>query len=111
MGHTTPTSNHNEPLLFAGEERRAQNANIERRLFDIQQSVDLILSAFPEGDVDGHRRYHEAKIRAALAEEKFWLDLKAEAAKRGVFFVFTVLFGLILLGLSVKLGVVGVSSK
>ena len=86
-----------------------QITSIEQQLHDIQQSVNQLLTAFPGGDVVGHRLYHESRIRAAMAEEKFWTDLKTDAAKKGIFFIFTVLVGLILLGLSVKLGIGGLS--
>ena len=39
--------------------------------------------AFPEGDLAGHRAYHEARIEAARAEEEFWRVSK-ETLKKGV---------------------------
>lgn len=43
-----------------------------------------ILDAFPNQDVDGHREYHENKIKAAKAEEEFWKVAKSEVIKHGI---------------------------
>lgn len=89
---------------YTGEDRRSAT-HIEKLLFDIQASLEKMHSAFPDGDTDGHRKYHEARIAAAVAEERFWTDLKLDMAKKGVWGIITVLTGLVLLGLSVKLGI------
>lgn len=36
----------------------------------------MFSEAFPEGDVESHRRAHEKWIKKAEADEQFWLKLK-----------------------------------
>lgn len=91
----------------------------ERRKYNVEEHLDLILaelqnfkSAFPvtaqgEVDVDGHRRYHEAKIKAALAEESFWRELKLDLAKKGAWFLLLVILGLVVMGAMAKMGIGG----
>jgi hypothetical protein len=42
-------------------------------------------SAFPDGDADGHRRYHEETISALEARSKFWRKMVFEVTKYGLF--------------------------
>jgi hypothetical protein len=56
-------------------------------------------------DFEGHRRYHEAMIKAASAQEQFWQDLKLEIAKKGVWGLLTIIVGLTLVGISAKFGI------
>lgn len=91
---------------YTSNDRRT-GAHIERMLAEIQASIGCLHKAFPDGDIDGHRKYHEAKIRAAQAEEIFWTDLKLDIAKKGAWGIIIVLVGLFMLGLSVKLGIGG----
>lgn len=44
----------------------------------------LITESFPDGDPGGHRRYHEASIKAAEDKAAFWGKLKDELAKYGL---------------------------
>lgn len=88
------------------ENQNITNDDLKRRLDDI---MDILTSAFaknPDGstDFDGHRRYHESMIRAADAQEKFWIELKLEIAKKGVWGLLVVICGLIIVGVSAKLG-------
>lgn len=64
---------------------------------------ELRVNAFPNGDVEGHKSYHEARIAAAKAEEAFWTDLKRDLAKTGIKGVLAILLGLLFTGLLVKL--------
>jgi hypothetical protein len=57
--------------------------------------VDDLHKAFPGGDWEGHRRYHETLIEKAEARTKFYEDLRAELAKKGMW-ALIVLFGLAL---------------
>jgi hypothetical protein len=41
--------------------------------------------AFPAGDADGHRRYHEETISALEARSKFWKQMLFEVTKYGLF--------------------------
>lgn len=53
-------------------ERRKENRN---QLFDMIAELDAkmerVLGAIPDGDVEGHRRYHEAVMRSLERREKF----------------------------------------
>jgi len=46
---------------------------------------DSIADAFPEADPVGHRRHHEAVIKAAEERAKFWADIRVSTAKWGLF--------------------------
>jgi hypothetical protein len=86
--------------------------SIEERLDEILDEVRKIHSAFaktPGGEIDfdGHRRYHESMIAAATAQEAFWREMKLEIAKKGVWGLLVIITGLIVVGISAKLGVYG----
>jgi len=82
----------------------------------IDRKLDLILSEFKkfEGafaknddgsiDFDGHRKYHEAMIRAAEEQEKFWHDLKMEIFKKGIIAAIIIVLGLLWIGAQTKFG-------
>lgn len=85
-------------------------AALDESLEQILDAVKKIHNAFPrtvDGDVDfeGHRRYHEAMIRAANAQEAFWNELKLDIAKKGVWGLLIIILGLATLGLGAKFGV------
>lgn len=90
-----------------GIERRSES-HIERQLTDILTEIRSIHGAFPivGGQVDftGHRKAHEAMIKAAEAQEDFWREMKLDLAKKGTWGVFIILLGLVITGLSIKLG-------
>lgn len=46
---------------------------------------NLMKASFPNGDADGHRRFHEANIKAAEERAVFWADLRRSVTKWGVF--------------------------
>ena len=56
----------------------------------------LLDDAFPDGDADGHRRYHQAQIIALENRAEFWKKMQYEITKWGLigfigWFVVTVL--------------------
>ena len=88
------------------------NCEVKDQLEEILSAVQSIQKAFPEdgdgeADFSGHRRFHEAKIAAAEAEAAFWRELKFDLARKGAIALLTIIAGLIVLGLSVKLGIGG----
>lgn len=93
----------NEHKAWQGEERRSLSS-LEKKIDDISDCVVAIKKAFPNGDIDGHRRYHDAAIKAAEAQERFWDDLKLDVAKKGVWGVLVIIVGLVLVGITTKLG-------
>ena len=104
-----------EKLRLEHEAMRTKQDNICDRLDKLIDSMNKhmdheeeawanFLSAFPDGDVDGHRRFHDAKIVAAQNEAAFWQDMKRDIAKKGLWGLLVVLVGLVITGISVKLG-------
>lgn len=88
---------------------KSDNAHLDRRFDEILTELRKINGAFAKGpdgavDFDGHRRYHESMIAAATAQEQFWSELKLEIAKKGVWGLLVIICGLILVGVSAKLG-------
>lgn len=58
---------------------------LQRSTDDQKKAVaDVLDRAFPEGDPEGHRRYHEAAIAAAEEQRDFWKKLKLELFKWGL---------------------------
>lgn len=52
---------------------------------EIKSSVgDLKAAAFPEGDPDGHRKHHEADIKAAEEKAEFWKKMRYELMQKGL---------------------------
>ena len=91
---------------------RRNTAHIDRRFDEVMSALKKIESAFATdekggADFDGHRRFHEEKMRAARAETEFWSELKLEVAKKGVWSLLIIVCGLIVVGISTKLGIHG----
>lgn len=57
---------------------------VQRELKIVIDRVDDLAKGFPGGDWEGHRRYHEAVIRKMEARTKFYDDLRADLAKKGL---------------------------
>ena len=66
--------------------------------------IKEVHTAFPNEDLHGHRKYHDRLLDAADAEKKFWDDLKLDLVKKGTWSVLIILTGLIVTGISVKMG-------
>jgi hypothetical protein len=56
----------------------------DKKVDEAIRRIDDLHKAFPGGDWDGHRRYHETLIERAEARTKFYNDLRAELAKKGL---------------------------
>lgn len=70
---------------------------------------DMLLTAFPNGDLSGHCDYHQSKIEAAKAEKEFWDTAKKAVITNGVtgaFSLLKILLMLAFLGLFAKYGIV-----
>ena len=46
--------------------------------------AELLKEAFPKGDHEAHRRYHESLIRTAEDKAQFWKKMRDELAKYGL---------------------------
>jgi hypothetical protein len=66
-----------------GENILAQ-AVTDAKVVEAIRGIDELRKAFPDGDPDGHRRYHESIIRRNEAREKFYQELRGELAKKGL---------------------------
>lgn len=61
----------------AMEDVRRDIANIRHGLEEhVQKEESVCKAAFPDGDPDGHRRFHEAAIKRAEAEAEVWMAAK-----------------------------------
>lgn len=89
---------------WQGEERRTLS-HIESQLEQIKDCIREVKEGFPNGDMRGHREAHEAMIRAAKAQETFWVDLKEDIAKKGIWFLLITICGFIWIGLLAKFGI------
>lgn len=82
----------------------AVDCPMEQKIDAILKKLEEIESGFPDGPF-AHRMSHESMIRAAQAEERFWTEMKLDIAKKGVWGLLIVLIGLVMVGISVKLGI------
>ena len=85
------------------DKRKYDGLSLEEKVDEALSILATITHAFPDG-VEAHRAAHVAMIKAAAAEEKFWDELKLDLAKKGIIAILAVLAGLVVVGLSVKLG-------
>jgi hypothetical protein len=76
----------------------------EPTLKAVLNAIKDLHDAFPEGDLAGHRVYHESAIAAKKAEERFWVELKLDLAKKGAWGLMIIFTGLIISGLIAKFG-------
>jgi len=77
---------------------------LDEKVDEMLRQLAEIKLAFPEGPI-AHRLAHEAQIRAAKAEERFWTELKLDLAKKGVWGLLVIIVGLVVIGLSIKVGI------
>lgn len=89
---------------------KSDNLHLDKRFDEVMTELQKMGNAFarnPDGtvDYDGHRRYHEAMIAAATAQEKFWQELRLDIAKKGVWGLLVIVCGLVLVGISAKFGI------
>lgn len=92
-------------------ERRVDTCRkeVSAELHALNATLSEFTDAFHHGedgkpDFTGHRKYHDAKVKAAEAEERFWTELRLDVAKKGVWGLLIIVLGLIFVGVQVKLG-------
>lgn len=76
---------------------------VEGKLDAVLAQLNEINRAFPDGP-EAHRVAHEAMIKASVAQERFWNELKIDIAKKGVWGLLIILLGLALTGVIAKAG-------
>lgn len=101
--------------VYMGEERRkhptmeveAIEAIVERLMNKViaeHEARERIMwnetmdKAFPGGDPDAHRDYHQTKIDAAKAEQEFWTTIKARLVETGIIGTVRLVFWLLFWG-------------
>ena len=62
------------------QERRADDELKKHIDAKFTETHDMLKSAFPNGDFDGHRRDHEVRMKAASEREAFWSDIRKKIA-------------------------------
>lgn len=105
-----------EPEVYSGPERRrietipmeAIEAVVERLMAKLMAQHEVneramwdewMTRAFPEGDPESHRTYHQAKITAAKAEQEFYQTLKVKLAEAGALGLLRMIIWLLMMGL------------
>lgn len=66
---------------------------------EVNERLDALQRAFPGGDPEGHRRFHEALIEQAAERAKFWRELRGKLMERGIWAAGLFLVGLLVLWL------------
>lgn len=102
--------------VYCGPERRnretlqmeAIEAIVERLMVKIitaheVREQEMWSQAFPAGDPEAHRDYHQTKIDAAKAEQEFWSAIKLRVAETGIIGTLRVLIYLVLIGFGAQL--------
>lgn len=59
----------------------------------------MMSRAFPDGDPESHRDYHQAQIDAAVAEKEFYQSLKMKLAEAGALGALKLVLWLLMMGL------------
>ena len=109
-----------EPEVYSGPERRrletiqmeAIEAVVERMMAKLIAHHEVneramwdewMTRAFPEGDPESHRTYHQSKIDAATAEKEFYQTLKVKLAEAGALGLLRMIIWLLMMGLGATL--------
>lgn len=87
-----------------------ETCDVEGKLDAILVQLTQINRAFPDGP-ESHRAAHESMIKAAVAEERFWTELKIDIAKKGVWGLLIIVLGLAMIGIAAKFGIASVVVK
>lgn len=98
---------HDEILAQVDQRIAACHSGIINEIHALNAKISAAFPSDDTGHVDfiGHRRAHEAMIKAAHAQEDFWRELRLDIAKKGAWGLLIVIVGLILVGVSAKFGI------
>jgi uncharacterized protein YllA (UPF0747 family) len=67
------------------EENVDRHSDTDQKISAISERLEQVLnSAFPNGDADSHRLYHESLIKRNLAREQLWNDVRAKLITHGL---------------------------
>lgn len=82
-----------DPLMTLVQQIYDSNVAMDEKLTEHMKAVPqelakaiakLMADSFPEGDPQGHRKYHESSIKQAEAKAEFWSKMRVELAKYGL---------------------------
>ena len=78
-----------ELLTFINQQVGALRTELSDHMRDetteLARSISVMMKeAFPDGDPVGHRKFHEAAIKAAEAKAAFWQDMSRSLARWGL---------------------------
>ena len=87
-----------------------EEESVDKKLDLILAEIKKLEGAFARNedgsiDFEGHRKYHEAMIRAAEEQAQFWHDLKMEIFKKGIVAAIVIMLGLAWVGAQAKFGI------
>lgn len=89
------------------DHRHSENVDAQAatnaKVVEAIRGIDELRRAFPGGDWDGHRRYHEAVIKRIEAREKFYQDLRTDLATKGLWAVIIALGGAVIFYIRAKI--------
>lgn len=105
--HDTCEPKHDELLEAIDHRIAACRGGIEQELHALNAKISAAFPSDDTGHIDfiGHRRAHEAMIKAAHAQEDFWRELRLDIAKKGAWGLLIIIVGLVLVGVSAKFGI------
>lgn len=66
------------------EENRNRAEETARAVAEALRGIDELRRAFPNGDPDGHRRFHEAIIQKEEDKAQFYRTLRDKLVERGL---------------------------
>ncbi|CAP41334.1 hypothetical protein [Bordetella petrii] len=97
-------------ILAAVEALQAAAARAQDSKYDALHKEMVALSAtvktaFPDGDLDGHRRYHELLIEEALERKRMRSAIFIHVAKSSTWAVILGLLAVLWIGFKKKLGI------
>ena len=84
-----------QPLLDILTEVYDMQVRHSRQIEDVQRNVALLATGFPDGDIEGHRRYHESIIKWHELRNQILRAALEKVVQAGVFAGF-VFFGKLL---------------
>ena len=64
--------------------KQLQDQRKDEALALAEAVATLMVKSFPEGDAEGHRKMHEAEMKAVEARAEFWKKLLFEITKYGL---------------------------
>ena len=97
--YTGPERRRSETLQMEAIESVVERILIQQITAHEERERDLWNRAFPHGDPESHRAYHQSKIDAAEAEKEFYQTLKMKLAEAGALGALKLVLWLLMMGL------------